>query len=75
MPTVRRTCWTADPLFKLRGDKWQLRTKSPCLDAGKPLDWMDGATDFYGNPRVWCGKPDIGATESPYVPGFIMIVK
>ena len=26
------TCRTEDPLFKRRGDKWQLRTKSPCLN-------------------------------------------
>ena len=69
------TCWTEDPVFKRRGDKWQLRTASPCLNAAKPLDWMDAATDFYGNPRVRYGKPDIGAAESPYDPGFIIFVE
>ena len=69
------TCWTEDPVFKSRGDKWQVRTKSPCMNAGKPLDWMDGATDIYGNPRVRYGTPDIGAVESPYDPGMMLIVR
>ena len=69
------TCWTEDPVFKSRGDKWLLRTQSPCMNAGKPLDWMDGATDIYGNPRVRYGTPDIGAVESPYDPGFMLIVR
>ena len=69
------TCRTEDPLFKRRGDKWQLRTKSPCLNAGKPLGWMDGAKDFYGNPRIRYGKPDIGAVESLYDPGLLLMVR
>ena len=31
--------------------------------------------DVYGNPRVRYGKPDIGAVESPYEPGMLLIVR
>ena len=33
-------------------------------DKGLPLDWMEGATDVYGNPRVLNRGPDIGACET-----------
>ena len=40
-----------------------LRLSSPCRDRGVLLDWMAGATDILGNPRVKWGAPDIGACE------------
>ena len=68
-----------DPL--LRGkSKWEYRptSASPCIDAGLTLDWMAGAKDVYGQPRVQGQgadkKPDIGAAE--YRPsGFGLFVK
>ena len=62
-----------DPLFLSRGKPCRLRTASPCCDAAKTLDWMDGAVDVYGNPRIRCQKPDIGATEGAF--GFMLMVK
>ena len=52
-----------DPLFgdAVHGD-YSLRRKSPCRNKGVLRDWMDGALDLYGNPRVR-GRPDIGAAE------------
>ena len=53
-----------DPLFRdaVQGD-YSLLRKSPCRDKGVWRDWMDGALDFYGNPRVRGVRPDIGAAE------------
>ena len=73
--TVYDTCCTEDPVFRGGKVQWRLKAKSPCMNAGKPLDWMDGAKDVYGNPRVLYGKPDIGAVESPYEPGLMLMVR
>ena len=67
------TCWKQDPLFLPHGKPFRLRTTSPCRDAAKTLDWMGGSVDIYGNPRIRCQKPDIGATEG--ASGFILSVK
>ena len=67
------TCWKQDPLFLPHGKPFRLRTASPCRDAAKTLDWMGGSVDVYGNPRIRCQKPDIGATEG--ASGFILSVK
>ena len=73
--SVFDTCCTNNPCFRRRGAPWRLSNASPCLNAGKPLDWMDGAVDLYGNPRILYDKPDIGAVESPYSPGIMLIVR
>ena len=67
------TCWKQDPLFLPHGKPFRLRTASPCRDAAKTLDWMGGSVDVYGNPRIRCQKPDIGAAEGAF--GFILSVK
>ena len=67
------TCWKQDPLFLPHGKPFRLRTASPCRDAAKTLDWMGGSVDVYGNPRIRCQKPDIGAAEGAC--GFILNVK
>ena len=67
------TCWKQDPLFLPHGKPFRLRTASPCRDAAKTLGWMGGSVDVYGNPRIRCQKPDIGATEG--ASGFILSVK
>ena len=68
-----------DPQLRGKG-KWAYRptSASPCLDAGRKLDWMTEALDLYGQPRVQGQgadkQPDIGAAE--YRPsGFRMWVK
>ena len=35
----------------------------PTVNAGMELDWMSGATDLLGRPRVIGGAPDIGCFE------------
>ncbi len=67
------TCWKQDPLFLPHGKPCRLRTASPCRDAAKTLGWMGESVDVYGNPRIRCQKPDIGAAEGAF--GFILNVK
>ena len=68
-----------DPKLRGKGAKaYRPTSASPCIDAGQKLDWMDGAKDLYGQPRVQGQgadkQPDIGAAE--YRPsGFRMWVK
>ncbi len=49
-----------DNNYRLQGD-------SPCIDSGKNADWMIGAVDLDGNPRIWRGRAsltvDMGAYE------------
>ena len=42
---------------------FMLRASSPCRDTGIYFDWMNGATDIAGNPRVKYGMVDMGALE------------
>ena len=72
---VYDTCCTEDPKFRRGRAEWLLKNDSPCRDTAKELDWMDGALDVFGQPRVRYGKPDIGAAESPYEPGMMLIVR
>jgi len=54
-----------DPEFMdtVNGD-FRLQDVSPCLDAGDP-NFQNAAneSDFYGSPRVYAGRVDIGAAE------------
>jgi hypothetical protein len=52
----------ADPLF-VGDDDFHLRPDSPCINAGVNQDWMAGATDLDGNPRIRYGVSDMGAYE------------
>lgn len=51
---------TTDP--RLRSDLTLMGT-SPCIDAGTNADWMAGATDLAGKPRIINGVVDMGARE------------
>jgi hypothetical protein len=46
---------------------YQLSADSPCIDAGENDDWMRGAVDLDGNPRIFYGRSsqsvDMGAYE------------
>jgi hypothetical protein len=48
-------------------NNYRLRADSPCTDAGKNENWMRGAVDLDGNPRIFYGKNsltvDMGAYE------------
>ena len=43
---------------------WSLKSRSICLNAGKPNTTGLGNADIYGNPRLQKGRVDIGAVES-----------
>lgn len=63
---------TADPLFAAldmtmtsTARDFTLGDASPCRDRGAPADWLAGATDYAGNPRVSGWAVDLGAVETP----------
>lgn len=65
-----------DPGFRgaTTGD-CRIGARSPCAYAGRYGIWMDGATDFFGNPRTTPGKKvSIGCCQAPN-PGLILIVR
>jgi hypothetical protein len=71
-------CCTEDPIFVGRpGREFQIRSNSPCRDAGVTESWMTGALDFYGRPRL--DKPtkpvDIGAAECQKTEGTMLIMQ
>ena len=39
------------------------------------LDWMAGAVDLDGNPRVVGKRPDLGCYECPFGPGLMLLVR
>ena len=43
---------------------WSLKSRSICLNAGKPNTAGLGTTDIAGNPRIQKGRVEIGAYES-----------
>jgi hypothetical protein len=45
------------------GGNYRLLITSPCINAGINQDWMVGATDLDGNPRISWGTVDMGAYE------------
>ena len=68
----------ADPRFAGAGrakPPYSLSSRSPLLNAGTYLDWMDGATDILGLPRVAGTAPAMGCYESPYAGGMVMEVR
>jgi len=42
---------------------YHLLPQSPCIDKGKDEDWMWGAVDLDGNPRISRGTVDMGGYE------------
>ena len=53
---------------------FRLSPDSPLRDRGVLLDWMDGATDLMGKPRIQNRIPDIGAYETA-LNGMLLLVK
>ena len=45
------------------GGNYGLAPDSPCVNTGTNEDWMVGASDFAGNPRILYGTVDMGALE------------
>jgi hypothetical protein len=54
-----------DPQFvDATNNGYHLLFTSPCINAGDPnFQPFPGETDFYGNPRVYANRVDIGASE------------
>ena len=66
-PVITGTANTdADPLFRDFENGDYHPTLGSARNAGVTLDWMAGAKDIDGNPRIAEGAPDIGCHE--YVP-------
>ena len=70
-------CWTEDPKFldAANGD-YRISAWGPCAYSGKyQSSWMEGATDFFGNPRATPGKKvSIGYCQAPD-PGLMLLVR
>jgi len=63
-PPEGSQCLSNDPrLVSISTRDYRLRGDSYCVNAGKNLSWMSGATDVDGNARIINGAPDIGAYE------------
>ena len=54
---------------------WTLKSKSLLVNAGVLCDWMAGARDLSGFPRVSGELPDIGCFEFFRAPGFRVTIK
>ena len=68
-------CVNADPRFvDLANGEFDLRSGSPCRDAGIVEDWMTDACDIVGNPRVYGKGVDMGCYERNNFPGVMVIV-
>jgi hypothetical protein len=58
---------TNEPMFvDTNTANYRLQLDSPCINTGTNQDWMIGATDMDGNPRIRRGRVDMGAYESDY---------
>ena len=57
-----------------KGD-WSPRAKSPLTNAGVLCDWMAGARDLAGRPRVFNGAPDVGCYEHFGDPPTILVLR
>lgn len=69
-------CVNADPLFTdADAADFTLTSASPCKHTGLLEDWMSGATDLAGAPRVFGSAPDIGCYERLYPIGATIIVR
>ncbi len=67
---------TNNPIFAAASEgNYRLTSKSPCLNTGTDLEWMIGAVDLDGNPRLVGVKVDMGAYEFPPPLGTLIIVK
>ncbi len=74
--TTARGCVEADPKFAnaANGD-FTLGRLSPCKHTALLEDWMAGATDLVGNPRVFGAGPDMGCYEFIYPLGLNIILR
>ncbi len=64
-----------DPKFAAGEGNYRLDKGSPCINTGLNQDWMTGATDLDGNPRILEQTVDMGAYESVPPRGTLIIVR
>ena len=64
-PVITRiNCLNVDPLFvNAAANDFQLRSDSPCRDAGTNRAWAASAKDLNGNNRLFGNNVDMGAYE------------
>ena len=75
--TEANGCVNADPRFTdaANGD-FTLAASHPCTNAGRKLDWMDGAFDLSGIvPRIFGDVPDMGCYERIYQSGTVVFFR
>ena len=83
--TVAYTCTTplvdgegninGDPQLSVRKARFgQIKSSSPCVDAGDPMGWTEDDVDLLGNPRLRKNKIDIGCYQA-ILSGLILMVK
>lgn len=66
---------TGDPLFvDSSTGNYRIQAASPCYNRGLTKTWMADALDFYGLPRVYGFRVDIGAAEWQ-IRGFMILVR
>ncbi len=66
---------TNNPLFaNAAGGNYRLTSGSPCINTGTDQNWMVGAVDLDGNPRIVGSTVDMGAYEYPPPLGTLIIV-
>ena len=65
-----------DPGFATKSNAvpYSLSSSSRCVNAGLKQDWMTGAQDLVGNPRL-LGRPDMGCYESQTSPALILMIR
>ncbi|MBR1921301.1 MAG: hypothetical protein IJ829_04780 [Kiritimatiellae bacterium] len=66
----------ADPLLKnVAAGNYTLKFTSPCKNAALAVEWMEGAVDLAGNPRIIGKVPDIGCFECATGTGLLLVVR
>ena len=72
--TIENSCTTPEfsgnnniiiePMFvNVSADNYHLQTMSPCINAGTNMNWMIGAIDLDGGPRIYDDNVDMGCYE------------
>jgi hypothetical protein len=54
---------------------YRLTPRSPCVDKGAYLSWMNGATDLVGKKRIFRGVVDMGAFEDDTPCGTVICIR
>ena len=87
-PKIGYCCWpeaeegvdgntAGDPKFRVGANRGLgvISSNGSCFRTGIVLDWMEGATDLRGNPRLTDGKVDMGCYQVGFDPGLMLLVR